>query len=164
MAEPILQINGLAGVGLTYDPNDWKKGGKYYDPNNTFTWGTTGNSTGAGNSTGKMSGFNKVTKIIELLIQAGVSAAQIKGMWEGKQPIYIKDNSTGQQVDVKAEIAKQAQEYGKSNEQMLQMMVMMMQKNQQQNSPKNNTALYVGLGVGVVVLGGLVYLIATKKK
>ena len=63
-------------------------------------------------------------------------------------------------------LEQQAQANQMSMDKMVQMMQMQMMQNQQekQASKKDNTALYVGLGVGALVLVGGIFLVTQNKK
>lgn len=86
------------------------------------------------------------------------------------QPIYITNPETGQKQEMtqeqKQEIVRSYETGGASagNEAMQQILQMMMiNQMNQNNKPKDNTGLYIGLGIaGVLVLGGVIF-IATKK-
>ncbi len=165
--EPVLTINGLGfRPGLTYDPNGWKPG----DP--IFTPGLkppTGGFTPSVPSTPiitkqKGNGWNKVGMVGNLLVNLGSSAANVIAALKGNQPVFVQNPQTGEQIDVRAELKKQAEEQGKTNEQMLQMLQMAIMQNQQQQKPKDNTVLYVGVGVGVVAISALAYYFVNKNK
>lgn len=157
MTEPVLQINGLAGVA----PINIPTGGGIVAPVKPIVRPINNTSATKG---GFWKGAN-IGTILGGLVNLGNAGANIITALKGNQPVFIQNPTTGQQIDVRAELDRVAKENNKSNEQILQMMAMMMQQNQQpQAQPKNNTGLYVGLAVGTVVLGGIVYLVATKKK
>ncbi len=161
MSEPLLQINGL-GLSKPTDPIVIPGDGGIVAPVVRNTTTTTPGTTSTNKGGGFWSGSN-IGDVLNSIVKMGNAGANIIAALKGNQPVFIQNPTTGQQIDVREELKKQAEAQGKSNEQMLQLMQMMMQNNQKP-TPKNNTALYVGVGVGVVVLSGLLYLIATKKK
>lgn len=157
---PIIGLSG--GAKLRYDPN------YTYNPTPTIpglypTYPST-TTTPSSVTKKKRNTMDTVTKITELLLKTGMTVAQVKSMWDGKQPVIINNPSTKEAVDVKKELEKQAVAEGKSNAEMMQMVMTMMQQRQQPVQKKDNTLLYVGIVFGVLAIGGTVYFLATKNK
>ncbi len=166
--EPILTINGLGFTGLEYTPGGWKPGDPIWKPglNPPTSGGTTFTPTTPAVMPKKGQGMNTVNAIGNLLVNLGNTSANVIAALKGNQPVIVQNPQTGQTIDVRAELERQAQEQGKSNEQMIQMLQMMMMQNQNQpqKTPKDNTVLYVGIGVTTVALIGGIYYLANKKK
>ncbi|GET46914.1 hypothetical protein [Capnocytophaga felis] len=87
--------------------------------------------------------------------------------FKGGRTVYIQDSTTGEQRRATAEDmafmesqAMAAQQAG-GNVDMATIIALMNQRNAEK--PKDNTALYVGIGVGVLALGGII-IMATNKK
>ncbi|MFK8377560.1 hypothetical protein [Capnocytophaga canimorsus] len=86
---------------------------------------------------------------------------------KGGRTVYIQDSSgerrkmTDEDVAFMESQALAAQQSG-SNIDMATLIALMNQRNAEK--PKDNTALYVGLGVGGLLLVGLIVMVATKKK
>ncbi|ATA94650.1 hypothetical protein CGC54_10070 [Capnocytophaga canimorsus] len=86
---------------------------------------------------------------------------------KGGRTVYIQDSSgerrkmTDEDVAFMESQAIAAQQSG-SNIDMATLIALMNQRNAEK--PKDNTALYVGLGVGGLLLVGLIVMVATKKK
>lgn len=96
--ETQLPITGLSGsVGLKFDPN------YTYNPTPTVPglYPTYPSTTTTPVTKKKRNTMDTVTKITELLLKTGMTVAQVKSMWDGKQPVIINNPSTKEAVDVK---------------------------------------------------------------
>ncbi len=126
-------------------------------------------STASGGNFWQKNG-STITGIASTLIQLGLSATQIALAFKKGDASAI--NSQGQKVDLsglKQLIATQAQINNERFEDRFNKLLDYVQKTQAQAQPqqakKDNTLLYVGVGVlGVAVLGVGLYFIATSKK
>jgi len=113
-------------------------------------------------------GFFAGTNFMGLLNAIGGTAAQIIAAGKGQQVIVKDANGNTRDIapELKMKLEQQAQANQMSMDKMVQMMQMQMMQNQQekQASKKDNTALYVGLGVGALVLVGGIFLVTQNKK
>lgn len=152
----------LAMAGY-FDNTDWQD--MVDNPVNTGG-GSTNTPTIKTTSSG--GGFFSGTNFMSLLSTIGGTWAQIEAAKNGQQ-VIVKDSS-GNTKDIAPmlmqKLEKQAQANQTSVDSLMQMMQMQMLKEQQQNSKpkKDNTALYVGLGVGAIVLLGGVFLVTQNNK
>ncbi|MGG8495954.1 hypothetical protein ACQY1Q_06035 [Tenacibaculum sp. TC6] len=111
-----------------------------------------------------LNGFFDGLNLKDLISTAGTTWAQIEQARNG-QPVYV-NTPGGQQQDIApllvSKLEQQAQQQQKSVDDMMKMLQMQMMNN---NKPpqKDNTMLYIGLGIGAIVLLGGVYMITKKK-
>lgn len=109
------------------------------------------------------------TNFMGLLNTIGGTWAQIEQAKHGNK-VIVKDSS-GKSKDIAPQLLQklnqQASANNTSSNQMFQMMQMQMMKQmqtQQQQQPKDNTALYIGLGVGgLILLTGVIFITSKKK-
>lgn len=142
------------------------------------SWGDSSNGTGVSGSgnfstpsnapTSSGGGFLKGTNLMGLLSTIGGTWAQIEAAKSGRK-VIVQDGS-GSSKDISNELMQKLDQQAKANKTsvdgLMQMMQMQMLKDSQDkpNPVKDNTALYVGLGVGaLVLLGGIVYVTQKKK-
>lgn len=117
---------------------------------------------------GKKFQDTKVGGFFNMLLSNGGNIAQIISAIKGDDST-IKDG-TGQAHDlteVRAEIEKISAQKNQDMTAVMQMMMMQLQNEKKNTTPpkKNNNALYVGIGVGaLVLLGGIFYITQNKKK
>lgn len=131
-------------------------------------YSTTEDAPASSSSSGG-GGFFGGVNLMGLLSTIGGTWAQIEAAKSGKQ-VIVKD-STGGSKDIAPELMQKLQQQAQANQlstdKFMQMMQMqMMQQQQDKSAPKKgNTALYVGLGVGALVLvGGIFYATSNTKK
>lgn len=141
---------------------------------NNFDWSDGANQTGVVGSnnfsTPKPSnddGFFSGTNLMGLLQTIGGTWAQIESAKAGK-PVVVQ-SANGQQQDIAPMLMQKLEEQAKANNtsanNLMQMMQMQILQNNAEKDPpkKDNTALYIGIGVGAIVLiGGMIFL--TQKK
>ncbi len=129
--------------------------------------GSTPTTTSATTTTSG-GGFFAGTNFMGLLNTIGGTWAQIEAAKKGQQ-VIVKDSS-GNTRDIAPELMQKLEQQAQANQtsvdSLMQMMQMQMVQNQQekQASKKDNTALYVGLGVGALVLVGGIFLVTQNKK
>ncbi len=131
---------------------------------------------GGGSSTVDISGGKKpfsetvVGQGLDILLKTGVSVAKIYQSFKEPGTTIIKDNQ-GNSHDIsqlKAMVGQISQQKNTSSDQMMQLMMMQLMKEKNNPAPqlppkKDNTALYIGLGVvGLVLVGGIVVLSQKK--
>lgn len=112
--------------------------------------------------------FDTIMNASGQVINTVAGIAALVNEFKGGRTVYIQDSTTGEQRRATAEDmafmesqAMAAQQSG-SNIDMATLIALMNQRNAEK--PKDNTALYVGLGVGVLVLGGLIFMATNNKK
>ncbi|MFJ1431344.1 hypothetical protein ACILE2_11180 [Capnocytophaga canimorsus] len=112
--------------------------------------------------------FDTIMNASGQVINTVAGIAALVNEFKGGRTVYIQDSTTGEQRRATAEDmafmesqAIAAQQSG-SNIDMATLIALMNQRNAKK--PKDNTALYVGLGVGGLLLVGLIVMVATKKK
>lgn len=139
--------------------------------NEVVKTGSTGTTQPPATSTATTTGRKKIedTRVggfLNMLLSNGGNIAQIISAIKGNAPT-IKDG-TGKTHDltgVRAEIEKISAQKNQDMATVMQMMMVQLQKDKSEKPKKDNTALYVGLGVGaLVLLGGIFYVTQNKKK
>lgn len=110
-----------------------------------------------------LNGFWDGANLMGILNTIGGTWAQIEQAKNGK-PVYVQ-NANGQQQNIAPLLLKKLEEQAKAQQtsvdNLMKMMQMQMQA-QQEQPKKDNTLLYVGIGAGVLVLLGGIYVITKK--
>lgn len=108
-------------------------------------------------------GFWDGANLMGILNTIGGTWAQIEQAKNGK-PVYVQ-SANGKQQDIAPLLLRKLEEQAKAQQtsvdNLMKMMQMQMQS-QQQPPKKDNTLLYVGIGAGVLVLLGGIYVITKK--
>ncbi|MFK8269897.1 hypothetical protein [Capnocytophaga stomatis] len=112
--------------------------------------------------------FDTIMNASGQVINTVAGIAALVNEFKGGRTVYIQNSTTGEQRRATAEDmafmesqALAAQQSG-NNIDMATIIALMNQRNTEQ--PKNNIALYVSLGAGVLVLGGLIFMATNNKK
>jgi len=119
-------------------------------------------------SGGFFSDFN-LNGLLDTLLKGGMTWAQIEAAKNGKD-VYVQGQGGGQKENITPILISKLQEQAAANQTSVNQMMQIMQQQLAQNNnvpaKKDNTLLYVGIGVGFLVLvgGGLMIISNTKKK
>lgn len=159
-----MNTSQLAMAGA-FDDLEWANGSNQTGVTGSNNYSTPTQTSSSGG------GFWDGANFMGLLSTIGGTWAQIEAAKKGNQ-VIVKDTVTGQNTDIAPMLLQKLEEQAKANQTsvdgLMQMMQMQMLQNQQANNnkpAKDNTALYVGLGVaGVVILGGILYMSSNKNK
>ncbi|WP_408045726.1 hypothetical protein [Tenacibaculum litopenaei] len=150
------------GTGITVDMPDFNFGG-----GGTSGAGSSASNTGSGSTSGGgfFDGFN-LNGLLNTLLKGGMTWAQIEAAKKGKD-VYIQGQG-GQKENITpilvSKLKEQAETQQKTTTEILKMMQAQMQQQQNPPAKKDNTLMYVGIGVGVLVLlGGGIYMINSSK-
>lgn len=114
-------------------------------------------------NTNSLNGFWDGANFMGILNTIGGTWSQIEQAKNG-QPVYVQ-NPNGEQQNIAPILLKKLEEQAKAQQtsvdNLMKMMQMQMQA-QQEQPKKDNTLLYVGIGAGVLVLLGGIYVITKK--
>ncbi|WP_370408833.1 hypothetical protein [Tenacibaculum dicentrarchi] len=146
-------LNNRAGLG-SFDNASWDSMGSdnFSTPQDAPDYGGGGSSGGGG----LLDGLN----VMNVLKLVGGTWAQIEQAKHGKQVIVGGKDIAPQ---LRNNLEQQAKANNTSSDNLMQMMMMQMM---QQNKPapkKDNTTLYIGLGVGALVLLGAIVMMTKNK-
>lgn len=130
---------------------------------------TAGTSTTGATITASSGGGNKfestmVGGVLGTLLSNGGNIAQVISAVKGNAPAVQDANGDSHDITaLKAEIERLSVEKNQDSGAILQMMAQQLNKEKPAPAKKDNTALYIGLGVGALVLLGGVFFVTTKK-
>ncbi len=147
-------VNG--GTGISIDIPDFDFGG-----------GSIGSSETSSSSSGG-GFFSNITLngLLGTLLKGGATWAQIEAAKNGKN-VYVQ-GSGGQKENITPMLISKLEEQAKAQQTTVNSLMTMMQaqmvNNNKPKEKKDNTLMYVGIGVGTIALGAIVYMITNKKK
>lgn len=136
---------------------------------NTSTGITTGSvsfntntATASVPASGNGKAWTVANNIMGLLSQGADIYSQVSNKGAGN--VVMENPYTGQRTTVQEYVNSQAQQNGISSTELMMLLMTMMQQQQKQEAPpaKDNTTLYIGLAVGVVVLAGVAFAVTRK--
>ena len=134
-----------------------------------FDFGSSGGNSSSSSSASKggfFSDFN-LNGLLDTLLKGGMTWAQIEAAKNGKD-VYVQGNG-GSSENITPILISKFEETAKAQQTTVNNLMMMMQQQMQQNQnnqppKKDNTLMYVGIGAGVLVLLGGVFLMTKSKK
>ncbi|WP_271406973.1 hypothetical protein [Tenacibaculum soleae] len=157
------QIAYMGGFG---DLGNFGSSGNFNGNTSTPVFGNYPTTTSFGG--GNKFESTMVGGVLGTLLSNGGNIAQIISAVNGNAPtMQDPKGNTHDITAVRAEIAKISAEKNQDMNTVLQMMVAQLNKEKNETPPpppKDNTALYIGLGVGALVLLGGVFYITNSKK
>ncbi|WP_408049500.1 hypothetical protein [Tenacibaculum halocynthiae] len=148
------------GTGISIDIPDFDFGG-----------GSSSSSGSSSDSSSSSSGggfFSNITLngLLGTLLKGGATWAQIEAAKNGKN-VYVQ-GSGGQKENITPMLISKLEEQAKAQQTTVNSLMTMMQAQMVNNNTpkekKDKTLLYVGIGVGTLALGTIVYMITNKKK
>ncbi|MCD8405792.1 hypothetical protein [Tenacibaculum dicentrarchi] len=146
-------LNNRAGLG-SFDNASWDSMGSdnFSTPQDAPDYGGGGSSGGGG----LLDGLN----VMNVLKLVGGTWAQIEQAKHGKQVIVGGKDIAPQ---LRNNLEQQAKANNTSSDMLMMMIMNQMAQNNKQKQPKDNTTLYIGLGVGALVLLGAIVMMTKNK-
>lgn len=165
MKTGVLALNGyfddLGGGFSDYGNTDATSGTSFASVGYTPSTDTTITASSGG---GNKFENTMVGGILGTLLSNGGNIAQVISAVNGNAPVVEDANGEAHDITaLKAEIARLSAEKNQDSTAILQMMAQQLNNEKPAPAKKDNTALYIGLGVGALVLLGGVFFVTTKK-
>ncbi|MBE7690686.1 hypothetical protein [Tenacibaculum piscium] len=151
-----MNIMKLGKLGLLKD----RAGLGYLDNASWDSMGSDNFSTPQDAPSGGGSAFMQGANLMGILQTIGGTWAQIEQAKHGKQ-VIVGGKDIAPELRYKLE--QQAKANNTSSDMLMMMMMNQMAQDKKQKEPKDNTTLYIGLGVGALVLLGAIAMMTKNK-